>query len=93
MARRLMFVQLKSGHDTDRGRSWIGWADFNRSWKTARFHGRELRRFQEPDANFTTLTQTNGSGCPDRSAIGATLETAQTCPRSTTTHAPRTRHS
>lgn len=47
-----MFVQLKSGHDLDRGPSWIGWVDFNRSWKTARFHGRELRRSQGPDGNF-----------------------------------------
>ncbi len=47
-----MFVQLKSGFGTDRGPSWIGWVDFNRTWKTARFHGRELRRFQGIDANF-----------------------------------------
>ncbi len=39
-----MFVQLKTGFDTDLGPSWIGWVDFNRSWNTARFHGRELRR-------------------------------------------------
>lgn len=44
MRRRLMFVQLKSGHDTDRGPSWIGWVNFNRSWNTARYRGRELRR-------------------------------------------------
>lgn len=44
MTRRVMFVQLKTGFDTDRGPSWICWVDFNRSWKTARFHGRELRR-------------------------------------------------
>ena len=49
-----MFVQLKTGHDTDRGPSWIGWVKFNRSWGTARFHGRQLRRFKTPpgDANF-----------------------------------------
>lgn len=47
-----MFVQLKSGYDIDRGPSWIGWVEFNKSWKTARFHGRELRRFQGSDANF-----------------------------------------
>lgn len=52
MARRLMFVQLKTGHDIDRGPSWVCWVDFNRTWKTARFHGRELRRFQGFDANF-----------------------------------------
>jgi hypothetical protein len=44
MARRLMFVQLKSGHDIDRGPSWICWVDFNKSWRTARFHGRELAK-------------------------------------------------
>lgn len=47
-----MFVQLKSGHATDQGPSWICWVSFNRSWKTARFHGRELRRRQGTDANF-----------------------------------------
>ncbi|MDX6254631.1 MAG: hypothetical protein QOJ11_965 [Frankiales bacterium] len=47
-----MFVQLKTGYDTDRGPSWICWVDFNKTWKTARFHGRELRRFQHPDSNF-----------------------------------------
>lgn len=26
--------------------------EFNRTWKTARFHGRDLRRFQGNDANF-----------------------------------------
>ncbi len=52
MARRIMFVQLKTGHDTDRGPSWIGWVDFNRSWNTARFHGRELRRIRGFDSNF-----------------------------------------
>lgn len=53
MARRLMFVQLKTGHDVDSGPSWIGWVEFNRSWKTARFHGRELRRRSRTfDSNF-----------------------------------------
>ena len=47
-----MFVQLKSGYDTDRGPSWIGWVEFNRSWNTARFHDRELRRFKGIDSNF-----------------------------------------
>jgi hypothetical protein len=47
-----MFVQLKSGYNTDQGPSWICWVDFNRSWKTARFHGRELRRGQGVSANF-----------------------------------------
>lgn len=47
-----MFVQLKTGYDMDRGPSWICWVDFNKSWNTARFHGKELRRFQSFDANF-----------------------------------------
>lgn len=48
-----MFVQLKSGHNTDQGPSWIGWVDFNRSFKTARYRGRELRRSPRMwDANF-----------------------------------------
>ncbi len=47
-----MFVHLKTGYDIDRGPSWICWVDFNKTWKTARFHGRELRRFQHFDANF-----------------------------------------
>lgn len=47
-----MFVQLKTGYDVDRGPSWIGWVDFNRSWNTARYRGRVLRRAQGPDANF-----------------------------------------
>lgn len=53
--RRLMFVQLKTGFDTDRGPSWICWVDFNRSWKTARFHGKELRRSPGADANFSDV--------------------------------------
>ncbi|MFB9520196.1 MULTISPECIES: hypothetical protein [Streptomyces] len=44
MPRRIVFVQLKTGHDTDRGPSWIGWADFSTTWRTASFHGRTLRR-------------------------------------------------
>jgi len=52
VARRLMFVQLKTGYNTDQGPSWIGWVEFNSTWKTARFQGRELQRFRAFDANF-----------------------------------------
>jgi len=55
VARRIMFVQQKTGYDTDRGPSWIGWVDFNRSWKTAYVRGRELRRWQGIDANFVDV--------------------------------------
>ena len=48
-----MFVQLKTGHDLDSGPSWIGWVDFTRTFKTARYRGRELRRWPRMrDANF-----------------------------------------
>lgn len=50
-----MFVQLKTGHDVDRGPSWIGWVELNRSWGTARHHGRELRRWQSWEANFVDV--------------------------------------
>ncbi|CAM5713884.1 hypothetical protein [Streptomyces aurantiogriseus] len=55
MPRRITFVQLKTGYDTDRGPSWIGWVDFSKSWKTAYFQGRTLRRATGLglfDANF-----------------------------------------
>jgi hypothetical protein len=48
-----MYVQLKTGYDTDRGPSWIAWVRFSKSWQTAYFHGRTLRRASGmPDANF-----------------------------------------
>ncbi|GAA4209548.1 hypothetical protein [Actinocatenispora rupis] len=52
MPRRLMYVQLKSGHDTDRGPSWIAWVEFTRTWATARVHGRTLRRWNGVAGNF-----------------------------------------
>ncbi|MFF0740261.1 hypothetical protein ACFYVL_07650 [Streptomyces sp. NPDC004111] len=56
MPRRIMFVQLKTGYDTDRGPSWIGWVDFSKTWGTAYFHGRTLRRAGWlSDANFYDL--------------------------------------
>ena len=55
MTQSLMFVQLKTGYDRDRGPSWTGWVNFNKSWKTARFHGRELRRWQSLDANVSDV--------------------------------------
>ncbi|WP_329172756.1 hypothetical protein [Streptomyces sp. NBC_01477] len=53
MPRRLMFVQLKTGYDTDRGPSWTGWVDFSKTWSTAYVRGRTLRRSGGmSDANF-----------------------------------------
>ena len=47
-----MFVQVKTGYDLDRGPSWIARVRFSKSWQTAYFHGRTLRRSQGLDANF-----------------------------------------
>lgn len=55
MPERLMFVQLKSGYDLDRGPSWISRVMFSKSWQTAYFHGLTLRREQRPDGNFTDI--------------------------------------
>jgi hypothetical protein len=50
-----MYVQLKSGYDTDRGPSWIAWVDFSRTWSTARVHGRTLRRWNGVAGNFVDV--------------------------------------
>ena len=48
-----MFVQLKTGRDVDQGACWISVVRFNRSWKTAYWHGKTLRRWPGLfDANF-----------------------------------------
>jgi hypothetical protein len=39
-----MFIQLKSGYGTDEGPSWITRLRFTKSWRTAYFRGRTLRR-------------------------------------------------
>src|SRR5690349_14928735 len=52
MADRVMFVQLKTGYDTDKGPVWISRVRFSKSWRTAHWHGRTLRRLRESDANF-----------------------------------------
>jgi hypothetical protein len=57
MARLIMYVQLKTGYDTDRGPSWIAWVRFSKTWNTAYIHGRTLRR------------GSTGSWRPDRSTV------------------------
>lgn len=57
MPDRIMFIQLKSGHNTDEGPSWITRLRFTKSWRTAHFRGRTLRRvtgtaFDNSAANF-----------------------------------------
>ena len=53
MPERVMFVQLKTGHNTDLGPCWISRVRFTTSWQTAHWHGRTLRRAGGMfDANF-----------------------------------------
>lgn len=48
-----MFVQLKTGYDIDKGPAWISVVRFNKSWKTAYWHGKTLKRWPGMfDANF-----------------------------------------
>lgn len=39
-----MYLQLKTGHDLDRGPAWIARVRFTRTWRTAYVHGRTLHR-------------------------------------------------
>lgn len=48
---RVMYVELKTGHDTDRGPAWISRVQFSKSGRTVYFHGRTLRHFRSFDAN------------------------------------------
>lgn len=56
MAERIMYLQLKTGYDIDRGPAWIARVQFTRTWRTAYVHGRTLKRVTGPkggsDANF-----------------------------------------
>ena len=57
MPKRIMFVQLKSGFNTDAGPAWITRVRFTKTGRTAYFHDRTLRRttgtaYANGDANF-----------------------------------------
>lgn len=57
MPDRIMYIQLKTGFNTDRGPSWIAWVRFSKTWRTAYVHGRTLHRvtgtaYANQDANF-----------------------------------------
>ncbi|GAB1639667.1 hypothetical protein KRMM14A1259_00900 [Krasilnikovia sp. MM14-A1259] len=44
---------MKTGHDTDKGPAWISRVRFNKSWKTAYWRDKTLRRWPGMfDANF-----------------------------------------
>ncbi|MGP9526850.1 hypothetical protein [Glutamicibacter sp. AOP5-A2-18] len=53
MAERIMFIQLKTGYNTDRGPAWITRVRFSKSWSTAYFRDLALRKVSGTfDANF-----------------------------------------
>jgi len=53
MPERIMYVQLKTGYDIDRGPTWISRVRFTKTWKTAYWHGKTLRRWPGMgDSNF-----------------------------------------
>jgi hypothetical protein len=53
---RVMFVQLKTGHDIDKGPAWISMVRFTSTGWTAYWHGRTLRRWPGLfDANFVDV--------------------------------------
>lgn len=52
MAERIMYVQMKSGYNTDQGPAWISNVRFSKTWRTAYWHGRTLARSQNPSSNF-----------------------------------------
>ncbi|MFJ2621335.1 hypothetical protein [Glutamicibacter sp. NPDC087344] len=53
MAERIMYIQLKTGYNTDRGPAWISRVRFSKSWRTAYFRGLALRQVSGLfDANF-----------------------------------------
>lgn len=56
MAERIMYVQLKTGYNTDRGPAWITRLRFSKSWSTAYFRGLALRHVAGTfDSNFVDL--------------------------------------
>lgn len=53
MAERVMFIQVKTGHNTDKGPAWISRVRYSKSWQTAYWHGLTLRHATGMfDANF-----------------------------------------
>ena len=56
MPERVVFVQLKTGHDIDRGPCWISCVRFSKTYGTAYWHGKTLRRCTGLfDANFSDV--------------------------------------
>ncbi len=47
-----MYLQIKTGYDTDLGPAWISRVRFSKTWRTAYWRGRTLARFAGHDSNF-----------------------------------------
>jgi predicted nucleotidyltransferase len=54
-----MFLQLKSGYNTDQRPCWIARVRFSKSWQSTRFHGLTLHREQGVDGNFVEVQSGN----------------------------------
>ena len=65
MPDRIMYVQLKTGYDIDRGPAWIARVRFTKTWRTAHLHGRTLKRvtgtaYANAEANFYDVESGEG---------------------------------
>ena len=70
-----MYVQLKTGHDTDAGPAWIARVNFTRTWRTAYVHGRTLRRVTETArANFEDAREADEAETDEIETDGAAPE-------------------
>lgn len=47
-----MYVQIKTGYNTDKGPAWISKVRFSKTWQTAYWRGRTLARGRSFDSNF-----------------------------------------
>jgi len=52
VAERIMYVQIKTGYNTDKGPAWISKVRFSKTWQTAYWRGRTLARGRSFDSNF-----------------------------------------
>jgi hypothetical protein len=48
----IMYVQIQTGYNTDRGPAWISRVRFSKTWRTAYWRSRTLARGQAFDSNF-----------------------------------------
>ena len=53
MPHKLIYVELKTGHD-DNGPAWIGYGVYNRTGKTVYFNGKALQKGRGTSSNYFT---------------------------------------